>query len=91
MTQVDAISLDWHISMQSARRIVGKNKVLAGNIDPSLLLHGTQEDIRSVVHGCIVQAGKRKHVLNVGHGVEIGTSADAVQCLVDAAKEICCK
>lgn len=76
--------------MQSARHIAGHNRVLAGNIDPSLLLHGTSEDIRSAVHSCIQQAGKRRHVLNVGHGVELGTNPSAVQCFVDAAKDIRC-
>lgn len=33
----DVIGLDWHTEMQEARRQLGWNRVLQGNMDPMLL------------------------------------------------------
>ena len=72
--------------MEAARRIVGPRKVLAGNIDPAVLVHGGPALIKRSVHDCIQQAGQKKHVLNLGHGVDIATPPDSVQYLVEAAR-----
>ncbi len=81
----DALSIDWQISMASARRIVGSEMVLAGNVDP-MVLYGQEKSIAKAVADCINGAGKQKHVLNLGHGVEKDMSEEAVRTLVQAAK-----
>lgn len=83
--KVDAISIDWGISMASAREIAGKSRVLAGNVDP-MVLYGSEKTIRTAVANCIEGSGKSKHVLNLGHGVEKDTAESAVAILVDATK-----
>ena len=87
---VDAISIDWRISMKTARRIAGPNTVLAGNIDP-IVLYGTDQLICTAVGDVIKAAGKEKYVLNLGHGVEKDTPESAVQTFVAAAKECTAK
>ena len=75
--------------MATARAIAGPERVLAGNVDPMVLLTSaeTREDvIRAAVADCIRGAGGRKHVMNLGHGVEKITSEEAVAILVDATK-----
>lgn len=81
----DAYSIDWKISMKSAREAVGPNVVLAGNVDP-MLLYGSKKTIQDAVKTCIQQANG-KHVFNLGHGVEKDMSEEAVEILVNAAKE----
>lgn len=82
----DALSIDWQISMATARRIVGPDRVIAGNIDP-MVLYGSTTTITNAVKTCIDGAGKRKHVVNLGHGVEKDTTEEAVETLVNAVKE----
>ena len=37
MKGFDGLSIDWQISMAQARKIVGPDLVLAGNVDPMVL------------------------------------------------------
>ena len=83
---VDALSIDWQISMSSARRIAGPSRVLAGNVDP-MVLYGSEANIRAAVRNCISQAGGIKHVLNLGHGVEKDMDEAKVAAFVDEARK----
>lgn len=86
--EMDALSVDWRISMQQARAVAGPSTVLAGNVDP-MVLYGSEAGIRAAVSSCIDQAGRGgRHVLNLGHGVEKDTPEHAVQLFVDAAREL---
>lgn len=80
----DALSIDWQISMATARRVAGPGKVLAGNVDP-MVLYGSRPTIEAAVATCLEQA-RGKHVLNLGHGVEKDTTEEAVEILVNAVK-----
>lgn len=71
--------------MASARKIAGNEKVLAGNVDP-IILYGSDEKIAAAVVKCINDAGRRKHVLNLGHGVEKDMKESSVATFVRTAK-----
>ncbi len=43
-----------------------------------MVLFGTQESIEQAVTKCLVEAGPRHHILNVGHGVIEGTPEENV-------------
>lgn len=86
---VDALSVDWHISMARARAIVGPNKVLQGNVDP-MVLYGSEERIRTAVRQCVSEgrtASGRGLIVNLGHGVEKDTPEEAVAVFIDEAKK----
>ena len=70
--------------MAAARGTLGAERVLQGNIDPTVLF-GDEETIAEAVRTCIGNAGGR-HLLNLGHGVLQGTPEDSVRAFVDAAK-----
>jgi uroporphyrinogen decarboxylase len=84
----DMIAVDQHIDMAQARRILGDEVPISGNIDPSILKFGTKEQIEMAVKDCIDRAGGpgNRHVLNLGHGVMQGTPEENVKYLVDACK-----
>jgi uroporphyrinogen decarboxylase len=82
---VDGLAVDWKIDMASARKVVGADRVLIGNVDP-MSLYGNEEAIRRQVTSCIGKAG-RKHVLNLGHGVEKDTPEENVCIFVDQCKK----
>jgi len=83
----DMISLDWQCDMAKARALLGQERLVQGNIDPTVLLGG-QEQIRAAVHDCIRKGGGKGHIFNLGHGVLQQTPEESIQYVVDAAKEI---
>ena len=82
----DMIAVDWSVDMAEARRILGPEVPVSGNIDPTILF-GTKEQIEQAVRDCIDKAGgPGRHLLNLGHGVMQGTPEEAVGWLVDECK-----
>lgn len=82
----DMIAVDWSVDMAEARKILGPDVPVSGNIDPTILF-GTKEQIEQAVRDCIDKAGgPGKHLLNLGHGVMQGTPEEAVGWLVDECK-----
>lgn len=83
----DMICVDWQVDMATARKQLGANKPVSGNVDPTILL-GPPEGIVKAVDECIRKAGGSGHILNLGHGVIKTTPEDAVRLFVDTAKSI---
>lgn len=82
----DMIAVDWAVDMAEARKILGDDVAISGNLDPTILF-GTKEQIEEAVRDCIDKAGgPGKHLLNLGHGVMQGTPEEAVGWLVDECK-----
>jgi uroporphyrinogen decarboxylase len=83
----DMIAVDWSVDMAQARKILGPDIPISGNIDPTILF-GSKEQIEQAVRDCIDKAGGpgNKHLLNLGHGVMQGTPEEAVGWLVDEVK-----
>jgi len=82
----DMIAVDWSVDLAEARRILGPEVPISGNIDPTILF-GTKEQIEQAVRDCIDKAGgPGRHLLNLGHGVMQGTPEEAVGWLVDECK-----
>jgi uroporphyrinogen decarboxylase len=60
---------------------------LQGNVDP-VVLFGSQAAIEDAVRDCLAKAGERGHVLNLGHGVLVGTPEDNVAFMFDLSKKL---
>jgi len=82
----DVIAIDWAGDMAAARQTLGADRLVAGNVDPTILYAGTEQQIHDAVRSCREKAGTKGHILNVGHGVLQGTPEEAVQAFVNAAK-----
>mmetsp|Transcript_7918 Transcript_7918/g.20354 ORF Transcript_7918/g.20354 Transcript_7918/m.20354 type:complete len:87 (+) Transcript_7918:1275-1535(+) len=50
---------------------------LQGNVDP-VTLFSTKAGIEAAIDDCIAKAGTTGHVLNLGHGVMVGTPEESV-------------
>jgi uroporphyrinogen decarboxylase len=83
---MDVLQLDWSVGMADARRRVGDAIVLQGNVDPTILVAGSEDEIRQAVRECVAEAGGRL-VLNVGHGVIKETPESAVGAFCDEARK----
>ncbi|NCR52866.1 MAG: uroporphyrinogen decarboxylase [Microcystis aeruginosa L211-07] len=83
---VDIISVDWTVDMAEARQRLGKSMMVQGNIDPGVLF-GSQSFIRERIIDTIRKAGNQGHILNLGHGVLVGTPEDKVRFFFETAKQ----
>lgn len=83
---VDIISVDWTVDMAEARARLGKEMKVQGNIDPGVLF-GSQSLIRDRIIETIRKAGNTGHILNLGHGVHVGTPEDNVRYFFETAKQ----
>ncbi|PRW57352.1 uroporphyrinogen decarboxylase [Chlorella sorokiniana] len=86
-TGADVIGLDWTVDMADARRRLGPNQAVQGNVDP-VVLFGSEAAIEAAVRDCLTKAGERGHVLNLGHGVLVGTPEDHVAHMFDLSKKL---
>lgn len=86
-TGVDVIGLDWTVDMADGRKRLGSDISVQGNVDPAYLfspLPAVTEEIQRVVK-C---AGPRGHILNLGHGVLVGTPEEAVAHFFEVTKSL---
>jgi uroporphyrinogen decarboxylase len=84
---VDIVSVDWTVDMAEARQRLGKSMMVQGNIDPGVLF-GSQAFIRERIIDTIQKAGNQGHILNLGHGVLVGTPEDNVRFFFETAKQL---
>lgn len=87
LTGVDVVSLDWTVDMAEGRRRLGPNIAVQGNVDPGVLF-GSKEFITSRINDTVKKAGRRKHILNLGHGIVVGTPEENVAHFFEVAKGI---
>ncbi|MGF1491448.1 MAG: uroporphyrinogen decarboxylase, partial [Microcoleaceae cyanobacterium] len=84
-TGVDLISVDWTVDIGEARNRIGHHLGVQGNIDPCVLV-GSKEMIRNRVLETIQKAGRKVHILNLGHGVLQKTPEENVAHFFETAK-----
>lgn len=84
---VDIVSVDWTVDMAEARQRLGKQMKVQGNIDPGVL-YGSQAFIKERILDTVRKAGNQGHILNLGHGVLVGTPEDNVRCFFETAKQV---
>lgn len=87
-TGCDALGLDWTVSLDAARRRVGRQVALQGNLDPCVL-YASPARIQAAVGEVLAQFGHGSgHVFNLGHGIHPDVDPDHVKVLVDAVHEL---
>jgi uroporphyrinogen decarboxylase len=84
-TGVDVMGLDWTLDMADARSRLGDDVAVQGNVDPARLF-SSKEGISKAIDDCVAKAGRKGHVLNLGHGVMVGTPEENVAHFFDYSK-----
>ncbi|MGI0482368.1 uroporphyrinogen decarboxylase [Geminocystis sp. CENA526] len=84
---VDIVSVDWTVDMAEARQRLGSQMKVQGNIDPGVLF-GSPEFIKQRIYDTVNKAGKGGHILNLGHGVLVGTPEENVRVFFETAKQV---
>jgi uroporphyrinogen decarboxylase len=85
-TGADVIGLDWTIDMADARKRLGTDQAVQGNLDPAVLF-ADKATIGAAVADIVSKAGRTGHVLNLGHGVLVGTPEENVKHVFDLSKQ----
>ncbi len=86
LSGVDIVSVDWTVDMAEARRRLGADIGVQGNIDPCVLF-GPKSLIRDRILETIRKAGNQGHILNLGHGILPGTPEDNAAFFFETAKQ----
>jgi uroporphyrinogen decarboxylase len=81
------MGVDWRLPLDEARRRVGHDCALQGNLDPLLLLAPAAVAVDRSVAIVRAAAGRVGHVFNLGHGILPETPVDTVRAVVDAVHE----
>ncbi|KAE8713032.1 Uroporphyrinogen decarboxylase 1 [Hibiscus syriacus] len=94
-TGADVIGLDWTVDMADGRKRLGCDIGVQGNVDPAYLFSSltavTGNSKFKLVHyvfRVVKCAGPRGHILNLGHGVLVGTPEEAVAHFFDVTKSL---
>ena len=82
------IGLDWRTPIGDARRRLGTDLVVQGNLDPALILAGTDVAVAGaerVLADNTDELGRRHpgHIFNLGHGVNQHSDPSVLQAVVD--------
>ena len=80
-----ALGLDWTIDLGEARRRVGEQVALQGNLDPAVLF-ASPDKISAEARRVLTSfgPGETGHVFNLGHGISQFTPPEHVSALVEA-------
>ena len=87
-TGADALGLDWTTDLGDARRRVGGQVALQGNLDPSVL-YASPPHIREQVARVLASFGQGNgHVFNLGHGIHPDVNPEHAGAMVEAVHEL---
>lgn len=75
--------MDWTIDPLEARKLVGPNVTLQGNLDPQDL-YKTQEEIHALTTTMVQKFGKHRYIANLGHGITPLTPVDSMTTFTQA-------
>lgn len=83
----DVIGVDWRIGLGDARRRLGKNVAVQGNLDPTALFDPWEVLAAKAALVLDGAQGRPGHIFNLGHGILPKTPVDNVRRLVDFVHE----
>ncbi len=84
--ECDIVDLDFMVSVADARRAMGEDQILLGNIDPvRVLREGTPESIQEAIAKCHEQAGPR-YIVGAGCEVPRSTPPENLRALTQYAR-----
>jgi len=86
-TGADVLGLDWRIPLDEARRTLGPNVAVQGNLDPITLFAPAEVLEARVAEILKLGGGRAGHIFNLGHGIVPGTPVEAVLQVVRQIKE----
>jgi uroporphyrinogen decarboxylase len=81
------IGLDWRTSITDARTRLGANTIVQGNLDPALVLAGSDIALEGAAAVLADNAQHPGHIFNLGHGVQPDTDPSVLADVVSFVHE----
>src|ERR687892_758822 len=75
----DVIGADWRIPLDEAWALIGEDRGIQGNLDPTLLLGPRDRLFKGAADVLQRAAGRPGHIFNLGHGILPSTPVDNVK------------
>ena len=82
------LGLDWRTPIAAARARMGADLVVQGNLDPALVLAGTEVALDGTDRVLADNAGHPGHIFNLGHGVNPATDPGVLAAVVERVHEV---
>ena len=79
----DCISVDWRLPIDEAWDIIGSDRAIQGNLDPTVLLAGRDVALRKTKEVLDRVGGRPGHIFNLGHGLLAETDYEVVRAVCD--------
>jgi uroporphyrinogen decarboxylase len=81
------IGLDWRTTIAGARKRLGDDVAIQGNLDPALVLAGVPIALAGTAAVLADNAGRPGHIFNLGHGVHPDSDPGVLAAIVDHVHE----
>jgi uroporphyrinogen decarboxylase len=81
------VGIDWRIDMADARKQLGPDRAIQGNLDPVSLM-ADLDTLKARAKAVIDGAGPRGHIFNLGHGVFPEVPPESAKALVEIVHEL---
>ena len=82
-----ALSVGNCIDLETAKK-KAPEVIFQGNVDNKILADGSKEEITEAVCKCFAETSRKKHILNLNHGLLERTPFENVQHFVNVAKDL---
>ena len=82
----EVTGVDWRVPLDVARKRLGADRVLQGNLDPTVCL-APWDVVETHARDVLERLGGDRHIFNLGHGVLPETDPDNLKRLVDLVHE----
>ena len=79
----DVVGVDWRVPIDEARKRIGPDKSVQGNLDPSILGGDWELISKEVLKILEKNDGQLGHIFNLGHGVTPEVNPDVLQKIVE--------
>ena len=83
----NAISVDWRLPIDEAWGVIGEDRAIQGNLDPTVLLAGEEVAVRHTRDILSRIGGRPGHIFNLGHGILPDTDHRVIRAVVEAVHQ----
>ncbi|KZC11260.1 PREDICTED: uroporphyrinogen decarboxylase [Dufourea novaeangliae] len=83
----EVLGLDWTVDPMEARKRLGPDVTLQGNLDPCAL-YASEEEIMNRGRDMVMKFGKTRYIANLGHGISPDTPIKSVEALIKGVHSV---
>lgn len=81
----NTVGIDWNCDMEDARRVIGENRTLQGNMDPCAL-YSSHLQVEDLTNKMLNSFKSSRHIVNLGHGLYPDTDPEKVKTFIKTVK-----